>query len=141
MPWTPRVQFLAGHLLPFAKTARRALPSDRTKAVRKQSSPRVPSRGPLQPAAPASRLQKYPVENTNSAAEFSSRCFLSRLFLNVVHDLVIRESPSTRASICVRKKQSMASAGLHTIGSLSLNEVFRSTGTPVCRSTSLSSLQ
>jgi len=44
---------------------------------------------------------------------------------------VIRKSPRTSASICVRSKQSMASSGLQTIGSLSLNEVFSTTGTPV----------
>ena len=40
-------------------------------------------------------------------------------------------SPSTSTSIFVRRKQSMASSGRHTMGSLSLNEVFSTTGTPV----------
>ena len=35
------------------------------------------------------------------------------------------------ASIRVRKKQSIASSGVHTIGSFSLNDVFNTTGTPV----------
>ena len=39
--------------------------------------------------------------------------------------------PSARTSICVRRKQSSPSSGRCTIGSFSLNEVFRSTGTPV----------
>ena len=39
--------------------------------------------------------------------------------------------PSTITSILVRKKQSSASAGLHTMGSFSLKEVLRTIGTPV----------
>src|SRR4029077_2907581 len=42
-----------------------------------------------------------------------------------------RMSPRTSTSILERKKQSMASSGRQTMGSLSLNEVFRTTGTPV----------
>ena len=44
---------------------------------------------------------------------------------------VMRKSPRTRASICVRRKQSRASSGRQTMGSLSLKEVLRTTGTPV----------
>src|SRR5216684_1592751 len=44
---------------------------------------------------------------------------------------VIRKSPITSASMRVRKKQSSASSGRQTIGSLSLNDVFNTTGTPV----------
>src|SRR5580704_952718 len=40
--------------------------------------------------------------------------------------------PITSTSICVRPKQSSASSGLQTIGSLSLKDVFNRTGTPVC---------
>src|SRR6267143_182532 len=43
----------------------------------------------------------------------------------------MRKSPRTRASICVRRKQSIASSGRQTIGSLSLKEVLSTTGTPV----------
>jgi hypothetical protein len=39
--------------------------------------------------------------------------------------------PSTKTSILVRKKQSSASAGLHTTGSFSLKEVLRTIGTSV----------
>ena len=41
----------------------------------------------------------------------------------------------------VRRKQSSASAGVWTIGSFSLKEVFRSTGTPVSASKDLRSFQ
>ncbi len=41
----------------------------------------------------------------------------------------------------VRRKQSSASSGLWTIGSFSLNEVLRSTGTPVAFSKAFSSCQ
>src|ERR1700730_951083 len=54
-----------------------------------------------------------------------------------VHGCAIRKLPSTNASIWVRWKQSRASAGRQTIGSLSLKEVFSTTGTPVCFSNSL----
>src|SRR5437870_7357963 len=39
--------------------------------------------------------------------------------------------PSTRVFILVRRKHSMASSGWQTIGSFSLKEVFKTTGTPV----------
>ena len=39
--------------------------------------------------------------------------------------------PSTKTSILVRKKQSSASAGLHTTGSFSLKDVLRTIGTSV----------
>src|SRR5580704_4430892 len=39
--------------------------------------------------------------------------------------------PITNTSICVRWKQSSASSGRQTIGSLSLKDVFRTIGTPV----------
>ena len=45
--------------------------------------------------------------------------------------LAHQKSPRTRTSIFVRRKHSMASSGRQTIGSLSLNEVFSTTGTPV----------
>ena len=41
------------------------------------------------------------------------------------------QSPITRRSMRVRRKQSSASSGRHTTGSFSLNEVFSSIGTPV----------
>lgn len=41
------------------------------------------------------------------------------------------QSPMTRTSILVRRKQSSASSGRHTTGSFSLNDVFRTIGTPV----------
>ena len=41
--------------------------------------------------------------------------------------------PSTSHSTSVRRKQLMASSGVQTIGSFTLNEVFSSTGTPVWR--------
>ena len=44
--------------------------------------------------------------------------------------LLTKKSPSTRVSIRVRKKQATASSGVHTMGSFSLNDVLRSTGTP-----------
>jgi hypothetical protein len=53
-----------------------------------------------------------------------------------LHGRVIRKLPSTSASICVRTKQSSASSGRQTMGSLSLKEVFSTTGTPVWRSNS-----
>src|SRR5207253_4181100 len=94
-----------------------------------------------QPSAPFSPSRKCLAGNRDSAA-VSSYCLpFSFLLLAFVHDFVIRKSPITRASIWVRKKQSIASCGLHTIGSLSLNEVFSTTGIPVCRSTSLISFQ
>lgn len=43
----------------------------------------------------------------------------------------ITRSPNTRQSMFVRTKQSSASAGVQTIGSLSLNDVFSTIGTPV----------
>src|SRR6185295_16527260 len=51
------------------------------------------------------------------------------------------QSPSTRRSIRVRRKQSSASSGVLTMGSLSLNDVFKSMGTPVASSKALSSAQ
>ena len=39
--------------------------------------------------------------------------------------------PSTTASMSVRKKQLIASAGVRTIGSFSFSDVFRTSGTPV----------
>ena len=39
--------------------------------------------------------------------------------------------PRTSRSILVRKKQSTASCGRHTMGSFSLNDVFNKIGTPV----------
>src|ERR1700730_13354287 len=54
---------------------------------------------------------------------------------------VIRKSPRTKASIWVRKKQSMASSGRQTMGSLSLKEVLSTTGTPVRFSKALISCQ
>ena len=41
-----------------------------------------------------------------------------------------RNPPIDSTSICVRRKQSIAWAGVWTMGSFSLNEVFSSTGTP-----------
>ena len=41
--------------------------------------------------------------------------------------------PMTNQSTSVRRKQRTASWGVHTIGSCTLNEVFKSTGTPVRR--------
>src|SRR5260370_35934 len=43
----------------------------------------------------------------------------------------MRKSPRTRASICVRRKQSIASSGRQPIGSLSVKELLITTGTPV----------
>src|SRR4051812_947945 len=43
----------------------------------------------------------------------------------------MNRSPSTRASIFVRRKQSSACFGVHTTGSFSLNDVFSTIGTPV----------
>lgn len=42
--------------------------------------------------------------------------------------------PITSRSMRVRRKQSSASCGVHTIGSFSLNDVFRTIGRPVSRS-------
>ena len=44
------------------------------------------------------------------------------------------------ASIRVRLKQSIASSGLHTMGSFSLKLVFRMTGIPVLRSKALNQI-
>src|SRR5258708_23789702 len=44
---------------------------------------------------------------------------------------ITSRSPRTRQSMLVRTKQSSASAGVHTIGSLSLKEVLRTMGIPV----------
>src|SRR5260370_30089312 len=46
-------------------------------------------------------------------------------------DFSRKYGPIARTSILVRRKQSMACAGVFTIGSFSLNDVFNSTGTPV----------
>src|SRR5882762_5657934 len=54
-----------------------------------------------------------------------------------LHGRVMSILPRTSASICVRRKQSSASSGRQTMGSLSLKDVFRTTGTPVWRSNSL----
>ena len=50
-----------------------------------------------------------------------------------------RNGPSTSVSMPVRLKQSSACSGVLTIGSLSLNEVFSTTGTPVSLSNALMS--
>src|SRR5208282_1035158 len=51
------------------------------------------------------------------------------------------KSPRTRTSIRVRRKHSRASCGRQTIGSLSLNEVFKTIGTPVRWPTARKSFQ
>jgi hypothetical protein len=43
--------------------------------------------------------------------------------------------------MCVRRKQSSASLGCRTIGSFSLNDVFRTIGTPLARSKARMRLQ
>src|ERR1019366_1766999 len=48
-----------------------------------------------------------------------------------VGSLRTKISPRTSTSIFVRRKHAIASSGRQTMGSLSLNEVFRTTGTPV----------
>src|SRR5216683_128919 len=70
-------------------------------------------------------------------AEQNRRAPRSEFWSERFHGRVIRVLPRTRASICVRRKQSRASSGRQTMGSLSLKEVFRTTGTPVWRSNSL----
>src|SRR5689334_1665149 len=63
-----------------------------------------------------------------------------RLSLDRHVDLRITKCPIAKASICVRSRQSMASRGVQTMGSCSLNEVFSRTGTPVRCSKARSSL-
>src|SRR5215469_722494 len=74
-------------------------------------------------AQPAVFYQQIQLDQAGQLLREVSRCYWA--------GPVIRKSPRTSASICVRSKQSMASSGLQTIGSLSLNEVFSTTGTPV----------
>ena len=50
----------------------------------------------------------------------------------------IRKSPITSVSMWVRRKQLMASSGRSTMGSLSLNEVLTTAGTPVTAAASMS---
>src|SRR5260370_31710660 len=60
--------------------------------------------------------------------------YLFKMYPRIPHaraGFVIRKPPRTRTSIWVRRKQSSASSGRQTMGSLSLKEVFRTTGTPV----------
>src|SRR5258708_21889752 len=78
---------------------------------------------------------RQPDQSCSAVAVIADRCWPP------VSSRVIRKSPSTSASICVRAKQSMASCGLHTMGSLSLNDVLSTTGTPVCCSNARISFQ
>src|SRR5215470_16610402 len=110
-------------------------------AVRKQQSLHAFCKVLLPPSAPFSQSRTYQAGNTSSAARFSCCNFFSQFDSQIVHGFVIRKSPSTNASICVRRKQSIASCGLQTIGSLSLKEVLSTTGTPVWCSTSLINFQ
>jgi hypothetical protein len=76
------------------------------------------------------------VDNKDSAAEFAPQdCTgttgIAPAPFTTQAARVTRKSPNTSASIFVRKKQSIASSGRQTIGSLSLNDVFSTTGTPV----------
>src|SRR5262249_34025711 len=63
------------------------------------------------------------------------------VLLRVCHVFSSATGPMTRASIFVLRKQSSASAGRWTMGSLSLNDVLRRTGTPVSFSKALKSCQ
>src|SRR5262245_39427694 len=62
-------------------------------------------------------------------------------FLDETHVFVTTKCPIASASIFVRMKQSIASAGVHTIGSFSLNDVLRITGVPVRSPNALISAQ
>src|SRR5579863_2760995 len=61
---------------------------------------------------------------SKTAADDSSRVISCDFFSS-------RKLPKTKTSILVRSKQAKASSGRQTIGSLSLNDVFSKTGTPV----------
>src|SRR5579864_7625920 len=61
---------------------------------------------------------------SKTAADDSSRAISCDFFSS-------RKFPNTKTSILVRSKQAKASSGRQTIGSLSLNDVFSKTGTPV----------
>src|ERR1700676_2068018 len=78
----------------------------------------------------ASQRQLHPCLKRKLARFNDIACNITRQ-VRLCCGRLIRKSPSTSASIWVRKKQSIASSGRQTIGSVSLNEVFSTTGTPV----------
>src|ERR1700719_4269673 len=91
----------------------------------------------------ASKLWRYLTCNLTSIFHFNGSAKPSALMaLAASADFFSSTKfPITSTSIWVRRKQSSASSGRQTMGSLSLNDVFSTTGTPVRSPTERKSFQ